>query len=99
MPTDGVVDEDWLEELAGQRWRGMHPTLIPFARDGWGNRFCFVRPGAAQGALRPGDALPDVRLFPLSDAPPPSAAAAAATSLRAACAGPQPTLLVAGSWT
>lgn len=50
VPEDGVVDEDWLEELAGQRWRGMHPTLIPFARDGWGNRFCFVRPGAAHGS-------------------------------------------------
>lgn len=63
---------------------------------------------AEQGGLRPGDALPDVPLHPLQPAPaaaPTSAAAAVAaaaaptTSLRAACAGPQPTLLVAGSFT
>lgn len=28
--------------LRQRRWRGMHPDLLPFARDGWGNRFCFV---------------------------------------------------------
>jgi hypothetical protein len=49
VPHDGVVDEDWVEELAGLRWRGMHPDLIPFARDSWGNRFCFYRPGAPRG--------------------------------------------------
>ena len=45
---------------------------------------------AEQGALRAGDALP---LRPASEA------ADAATSLRAVCAGTQPTLLVAGSFT
>ena len=51
---------------------------------------------AEQGALRAGDALPEVPLFPLR---PASEAADAATSLRAVCAGTQPTLLVAGSFT
>ena len=52
---------------------------------------------AEQGTLRAGDALPEVPLFPLR----PAAAANddAATSLRAVCAGMQPTLLVAGSFT
>ena len=51
---------------------------------------------AERGTLRDGDALPDVPLFPLR---PGGAAAAAAVGLRAACAGPAPTLLVAGSFT
>lgn len=46
---------------------------------------------AAQGSLREGDAVPDVLLHPLRRD--------GALSLRAACAGPLPTLLVAGSWT
>ena len=46
---------------------------------------------AAQGSLREGDAVPDVLLH--------RGAAAHAVSLRTACAGPLPTLLVAGSWT
>ena len=58
---------------------------------------------ARHGTLQPGDTLPDVPLFAL-DAPADAtdaadAAGGARTSLRAACAGAQPTLLVAGSWT
>lgn len=34
---------EWLDQLAGERWPGMHPDLIPFALDGLGNRFCFYR--------------------------------------------------------
>jgi len=53
----------------------------------------YVRHNRAQrGSLVAGDQLPDVPLYP----PEPSMAA---TSLRAVCAGEQPTLLVAGSWT
>lgn len=48
---------------------------------------------AAPGNLRAGDALPDVPLYSLQPAD------CERTSLRAACAGPAPTLLVAGSWT
>ena len=47
---------------------------------------------ARPGNLRAGDALPDVPLYSLQPDCKP-------TSLRAACAGPVPTLLVAGSWT
>ena len=55
---------------------------------------------AERGVLCDGDVLPEVPLFTLR----PAAAAAdadadAATSLRAVCAGTQPTLLVAGSFT
>ena len=47
---------------------------------------------AAQGSLRAGDAAPDVPLHaPRAGGP--------ATTLRAACAAPRPTLLVAGSFT
>ena len=53
----------------------------------------YVRHNRAQlGTLRPGDALPDVPLFSPD-------ATGAATTLREACDGPQPTLVVAGSWT
>ena len=52
---------------------------------------------AERGALRDGDALPEVPLFPLR--PAANAAADGATSLRAVCAGTQPTLLVVGSFT
>ena len=59
---------------------------------------------AARGDLRQGDAVPDVPLHTLrSGAALAQAAlrgtAAGAVSLRTACAGPLPTLLVAGSWT
>ena len=33
----------WSDALASRRWRGMHPDLVPFAEDGFGNRFCFYR--------------------------------------------------------
>ena len=49
---------------------------------------------AEQGCLRPSEALTDVPLHS-----PSAVAAASTTSLRAACAGPHPTLLVAGSFT
>ena len=60
---------------------------------------------AEQGSLREGDELPDVPLFPLRPPPSPADSPAGlesrcgATSLRAACAGTQPILLVAGSFT
>ncbi|MFT4704084.1 MAG: hypothetical protein ACI81R_001780, partial [Bradymonadia bacterium] len=47
-------DETIWEHLAHQRWLGMHPDLVPFARDGWGNRFCFLRPSDTR---RPGDSV------------------------------------------
>lgn len=47
---------------------------------------------AQRGALRPGDALPDVPLFSPE-------ATGVTTTLREACDGPQPTLVVAGSWS
>ena len=53
----------------------------------------YVRHNRAQlGTLRPGDALPDVPLFSLEGM-------GAATTLREVCHGPQPTLVVAGSWS
>lgn len=36
------LDPPEREAMRRRRWRGMHPDLLPFARDGWGNRFCFV---------------------------------------------------------
>ena len=59
---------------------------------------------AAQGELREGDAVPDVPLHTLRSGAALAQAAvhgtiAGTVSLRAACAGPLPTLLVAGSWT
>lgn len=60
---------------------------------------------AAQGGLREGDAVPDVPLHTLRSGGAALAQAAVhgtvagTVSLRAACAGPLPTLLVAGSWT
>lgn len=43
LPTSNVDEDGWLASLEHERWRGMHPDLIPFAQDGFGNRFCFVR--------------------------------------------------------
>ena len=55
---------------------------------------------AERGVLCDGDVLPEVPLFTLRPAAAAAAADAdAATSLRAVCAGTQPTLLVAGSFT
>ena len=47
---------------------------------------------ATAGTLRSGDQLPELPLHTLQPT-------GATTSLRASCAGPLPTLLVAGSWT
>ncbi len=33
----------WEEVLTDRRWQGMHPDLLPFAEDGFGNQFCFHR--------------------------------------------------------
>ena len=55
---------------------------------------------AERGVLCDGDVLPEVPLFTLRPAAADADADAdAATSLRAVCAGTQPTLLVAGSFT
>lgn len=35
-----------LEVLTQRRWKGMHPDLVPFAEDGFGNLFCFVHRAA-----------------------------------------------------
>lgn len=32
----------WAARLTEARWRGMHPDLMPFAEDGFGNQFCFL---------------------------------------------------------
>lgn len=33
----------WEGALSKRRWQGMHPDLMPFAEDGFGNQFCFYR--------------------------------------------------------
>lgn len=33
----------WEGVLTDRRWQGMHPDLMPFAEDGFGNQFCFYR--------------------------------------------------------
>lgn len=43
IPGSNVSDGAWAAQLTDARWRGMHPELMPFAEDGFGNLFCFVR--------------------------------------------------------
>ncbi|MCB9532446.1 MAG: SMI1/KNR4 family protein [Myxococcales bacterium] len=42
VPTESV-DAAWEAHLTAARWNGMHPDLMPFAEDGFGNQFCFYR--------------------------------------------------------
>lgn len=49
-----VSDRDrgrWAGVLTDRRWQGMHPDLMPFAEDGFGNQFCFYR-RPREGAVR-----------------------------------------------
>jgi len=107
------LDTDWLEVTEELQRRVLHAEVaVPpermaaalFAMRAASQLFpddddvqqasLYVRHNRARfGTLQPGDALPDVPLY----APEPGGAES--TSLRAACAGPAPTLLVAGSWT
>ena len=56
----------------------MHPDLLPFARDGWGNRFCFVD---APDALAPEGFAIVYWMYETFSAVP------IASSLRPSCAG------------
>lgn len=42
LGTGAHDDAEWHAILTSSRWRGMHPDLVPFAEDGFGNQFCFV---------------------------------------------------------
>ena len=54
---------------------------------------------ASAGTLKAGDELPDAPLYAAAQPPPEGTEEEAPLSLRAVCAGPEPTLLVAGSWS
>jgi hypothetical protein len=41
VPVRQTTSDAWVQELAMHRWPRMHPSLLPFAGDGAGNRFCF----------------------------------------------------------
>lgn len=43
VPASASELPEWGERLRSKRWPGMHPDLLPFAADAFGNRYCFAR--------------------------------------------------------
>lgn len=43
LPANDRERGAWERALSDRRWQGMHPDLMPFAEDGFGNQFCFFR--------------------------------------------------------